>query len=291
MNQVRDMLCRFVLILIAVIAAVRPHALQAAAQNDPISAANKAAPPAGWQDKWMGMYAGQDRPGKIAPPGFKVLHPQEPDTIELVDSLSQPWAKMRREATSFELEDPGQLCRPTGPLRGNHRGDFQLLVSPGKITIIAGTGGGILTAGIRRIYLNRPHLKNPPLTYLGDWIGHWKGDTLVLDGIGFNDKTWLTRDRQRHTEALHIVERWRLVSNDEWLEKTVTVDDRFALTAPFTVTRYFRKLPNDTLQRERVCIDTPDGRRAWLKLYRRYEREYEVERKSMSSGVNLTEER
>ena len=289
MNKVRDMLCGFVWILIVIMAADRLCTLQAAAQNDPGATPGRTAPAAGWQDKWVGMYDGQDRAGKIAPPGFKVLPPQEPDTIELIDSLSQPWARIRREVTSFELEDPGQICRPTGPLRGNHRGDFQLLVSPEKITIVAGTGGGILTAGIRRIYLNRPHWKNPPLTYLGDWIGHWEGDTLVLDAIGFNDRTWLSRDRQRHSEALHIVERWRLVSNDEWLEKTVTVDDRFALTAPFTVTRYFRKLPNDTPQRERVCLDTPDARRAWLKLYRRYEREYEAERRSLSSGVGETE--
>ncbi len=289
MNKVRDMLCGFVWILIGLMATDRLCTLQAAAQNDPGATPGRTAPAAGWQDKWVGMYDGQDRAGKIAPPGFRVLPPQEPDTIELIDSLSQPWARIRREATSFELEDPGQICRPTGPLRGNHRGDFQLLVSPEKITIVAGTGGGILTAGIRRIYLNRPHWKNPPLTYLGDWIGHWEGDTLVLDAIGFNDRTWLSRDRQRHSEALHIVERWRLVSNDEWLEKTVTVDDRFALTAPFTVTRYFRKLPNDTPQRERVCLDTPDARRAWLKLYRRYEREYEAERRSLSSGGGETE--
>ena len=245
---------------------------------------------AGWQEKWMGMYDDQDRPGRIAPPGYKVLYPPEPETIELVDSLSQPWARMRREATDFEIEDSGLLCRPTGPFRRAQTGDFELLVSPEKITVVGGSGGGFLTAGIRRIYLNRPHLRNPPLTYMGDWIGHWEGETLILDGIGFNAKTWLTRDRQRHTEALHILERWRLVSNEEWLEKTITVDDRFALTAPFTVTRYHRKLPNSTAQVGRVCLDTPEGRRAFLKLYRQYERSHEEMRKSMGTGRMPLEE-
>ena len=71
------------------------------------------------------------------------------------------------------------------------------------------------------------------------------------------------------------------MSNDEWLEKTITVDDRFALTAPYTVTRYFPKLPNDTPQLERLCLDTPEARRAWVKLYKRYERDWEEERRNI----------
>lgn len=282
MNRIPDMLCRVVLILIAITVAAGIHALPAAAQTSG-SAAKKTAAPAGWQEKWMGMYAGQDQAGQVAPPGFKVLYAPEPDTIELVDSLLQPWARARQEATNYETEDPGQICRPTGVLSRNASMDFQLVVFPEKITMVGGTGGGILTAGVRRIYMNRPHLKNPPLTYMGDWIGHWEGDALVLDGIGFNERTWLTRDRQRHTEALHIVERWRFVSNDEWLERTITVDDRFALTAPYTVTWYFRKRPSDTVWQERVCQDTPESRRAWVRLYKRYLKDWDEERKNLRS--------
>jgi hypothetical protein len=275
----------------ALIAITGLSALPAEAQTSNSAAGKKTAAPARWQEKWVGMYEGQDRAGKVAPPGFKVLHPPEPDTIELVESLLQPWAKARGKSTSYELEDPGQICRPTGPLRGNSTSEFELLASLEKITIIGGTGGGILTGGIRRIYLNRPHLKNPPLTYYGDSIAHWEGETLVLDAIGFNEKTWFTRDPQRHTESLHISERWKFVADDKWLEKTITVDDRFALTAQFTVTRYFEKLPDSTPQPERLCLDTPEARRAWLKLYRQYEQDYESERKNMGSKVNLTEER
>ena len=99
-------------------------------------------------------------------------------------------------------------------------------------------GGGIHTGGIRRIYRNRPHLKNPPLTYLGDWIAHWEGETLVLNGIGFNEKTWLTRDRA----AQRGVARARAVAAGRErgvARKTITIDDRFALREPYTVTRYF----------------------------------------------------
>ena len=290
MNRVPGTLCRFAIVLIAVTVAAGICAVPAAAQTSGSAAGKKTAAPASWQEKWVGMYEGQDRRGQVAPPGFKA-YPPEPDTIALVESLLQPWTKARGKSTSYELEDPGQICRPTGPLRGNAVSDFELLASPEKITIIGGTGGGILTAGIRRIYLSRPHLKNPPLTYFGDSIAHWEGETLVLDAIGYNEKTWFTRDPQRHTEALHISERWKFVANDTWLEKTITVDDRFALTAPFTVTWYFEKLSDDIPQPERLCLDTPEARRAWVKLYKQYERDYEEERKNMGSEVKLTEER
>jgi hypothetical protein len=287
MRSIEGMLCGAAQCLIAVIVVLGTLAPSALAQSSGNSAVRKTAPPASWPEKWAGMYEGQDRLGKVAPPGFKVTPPPEPDTIELVDSVSQPWVRARQQVTSYELEDGGQICRPTGPLRGNSTSEFQLVFSPEKITIIGGTGGGILTGGIRRIYLNRPHLKNPPLTYLGDWIAHWEGQELVLDGIGFNEKTWFTRERQRHTEALHLSERWKLVSNDQWLEKTITVDDRFALTKPFTVTRYFEKLSNGEPQLERLCLDEPGARRAWVKLYKQYERDWEEERKN----IKVTEER
>ena len=282
MRRVSDMLFQAVLILTAIAVTAEMQVLTAAAQTTGASVGKRTPSPPGWQEKWMGMYEQQDREGKNAPPGFKVDYPPEPDTIELIDSLTQPWARARREGTVWDLED-STLCRPQGTVRKDSSLDFQIVVSPEKITLIGGRGGGIYLGGSRRIYLNRPHLKNPPLTYLGDWVGHWEGDTLVADGIGFNEKTWFTRDRQRHTEALHIVERRRFVSNDQWIEMTATIDDRFALTAPFTVTRYYRKLPDHTAPDEGICLDTPEGRRAWVKLFKQSLEDWDEERKSLGT--------
>ena len=295
MSRVPGTLCRAAMVLLVVTGlSVLPGVAQTSGSAAGIFAAPAAAqggrpaakatsPPASWPEQWVGLYDGQDREGKIAPPGFKVLLPPEPDTMELAYELAQPWARMRHDATNFELEDAGQLCRPTGPVRVGQTGGFEMVISPEKITIVAMGGGGIHTGGIRRIYMNRPHLKNPPLTYVGDWIGHWEGETLVLDGIGFSENTWLTRDRARHSEALHVVERWRLVSNQGWLEKTITIDDRFALREPYTVTRYFQKRPADTHVPENICQDTPESRRAWVKLYKRYLRDWDQERKNLGS--------
>jgi len=273
-------LCRSVAVLLAAGAFALPSLAQTGGRSTP---------PASWPAKWVGLYTGQDRQGKIAPPGYQVLLPPEPEMLELVVAISQPWARMRHDASNFELEDGGQICRPTGPLRAGSNGEFELLASPEKITVIPMGGGGIHTGSIRRIYMNRPHLKNPPLTYRGDSVGRWEGDTLVIDVAGIREGTWITRDRGRHSDALHIVERWRLVANDEWIEKTITVDDRFAYVRPFTLTRYHQRLPLDTVVRENICQDTPESRAAWVKLYKRYLKDWDEERKNLGSDVRLTE--
>ena len=298
MKRKSGIFCRSMGVLAIVIAV---FALSAVGQAPGRPSGNETPPPPGWAEKWMGMYAQQDSQGKIAPPGFKVLVipelnereksvPHEPDVVDVVKPLLQPWALARAEAADYELEDSGQICRPTGLLRPIMTTPFQLVVSPEKITVVnTATGGGINTAGFRRIYLNRPHSKNPPLTYLGDSVGHWEGDTLVIDTIGFNTKTWLSREGAPHSEALHIVERWRFVANGEWLEKTITVDDRFALTEPYTMTRYHKKLPPDTPALGTLCQDTPESRKAWVKIYKRALTDWEETRKSLNTGGKKVE--
>jgi len=253
-------------------------ALTAAAQTAgrPASATP---PPAGWpggmMEKWVGMWATDGPPNRTRPDGTG-----NPDygLDELVVPLSQPWALARRDATDYEIEDTGQICRPTGPFRAGGGAAIQLLASADKITIISRGGGGLHTGGIRRIYLNRPHLKNPPLTYNGDSVGHWEGDTLVIDTVAFNDATWLSYRRTRHSEALHVVERLRFVDPDS-IEHVYTVDDRFALTAPYTFARYHRRQPPDTPMAENLCQDTVESRRAWVRLYKRSLADWETRRK------------
>jgi hypothetical protein len=235
-------------------------------------------------EKWVGVYkvVGGFQPGSgmspvEAPPG---LTPSSQDLRVPVLPLLQPWALAKMEATDYNSEDLSLICRPHSALRQADR-DFMLLASPEKITMITMTGGGIYTAGLRRIYLNRPHLRNPPFTYNGEWVAHWEGDTLVMDGIGFNEKTWLTVDAAPHTEYLHVVERWKLVANGEWMEKTITRDDRYALKGPYTTTHYLKKQPLNTRwpesedRPEGMCFDSPEAVRATVKIYERAIREWD----------------
>jgi hypothetical protein len=217
---------------------------------------------ADWIEKWTGNYENQDQPGREVPPGYTVLNPFS-KLDEVIIPLLQPWAAARREATDFEVEETGQVCRPTGLLMAAQNRGFQLVVSPGRITTI---GQGIHTGAIRRIYLNREHPKNPPLTSLGDSVAHWEGDTLVVDTIGFDDKSFLSLDATRHSTELHVVERWRLILDGAYLEKRWTVDDPRALKAPYTFTRYHKKLPADYRGNESTCLSTPENWRAWVTI-------------------------
>ena len=88
---------------------------------------------------------------------------------------------------------------------------------------------------------------------MGDSIGHWDGDTLVVDTVGFNDKTWLDRVGHPHSENLHLVERFRRLDHDT-LTDEITVEDAKAYTKPWTARRTFQLKPKWQLM-EFVCQD------------------------------------
>src|SRR5713226_7146706 len=246
----RSALCQGRTPLIALTALLMVTSLTAADESGVTSSSKSTGPPPNWIEQWSGNYANQDQPGREAPPGYKVLNPYS-SLDEIIIPLLQPWAAARREATDFEIEETGQVCRPTGLLMAAQNRGFQLVMSPERITSI---GQGIHTGAIRRIYLNRDHLKNPPLTSLGDSVAHWEGDTLVVDTIGFDDKSFLSLDATRHSTELHVVERWRLILNGTYMEKRWVVDDPKALRAPFMFTRYHKKLPANYRGNESTCL-------------------------------------
>ncbi len=68
-------------------------------------------------------------------------------------------------------------------------------------------------AQVRRIYLDVPHSANPKPSWFGESVGHYEGDTLVVDTIGMNDKTYLDNFRTPHSEKLHVVERFKMIDD------------------------------------------------------------------------------
>jgi len=115
------------------------------------------------------------------------------------------------------------------------------------------------THSYRRLFLDgRPHnLDLDPNTYTGDSIGKWEGDTLVVDTIGFNDKTWLDATGKPHSEDLHVVERYRRPDLGH-LNIQYTLEDKTSFTKPYTFERTFTLAPGWELQ-EYVCQAILDG--------------------------------
>ena len=104
----------------------------------------------------------------------------------------------------------------------------------------------------RQIFIDgRAHDTNLGPSWMGDSIGHWEEDTLVVDTVNFNDKTWLDRIGHPHSEALHLTERIRRVSRDHLLDD-ITIVDPQAYTKPWTTRLDFRLQPTWTLA-ERFC--------------------------------------
>ena len=83
----------------------------------------------------------------------------------------------------------------------------------------------------RHIYLDVPHSANVKPSWYGESVGHCEGDTLVVDTIGQNLKTFVDAFRTPHSENLHVVERWRLIDGGKTLEVKITVDDPDAFNA------------------------------------------------------------
>ncbi|HEX4003503.1 MAG TPA: hypothetical protein VHX36_12705 [Candidatus Acidoferrales bacterium] len=125
--------------------------------------------------------------------------------------------------------DPGFFCKPPGVPRIGP--PHQIVQIPGQVVFLYSDLAGnfwriIPTDG-------RPHRTDADPSYFGDAIGHWEGDTLVVDTNNFNDDTWLGDNGLFHSDALHVVE--RLTRKGDTILYEVTVDDPKVLTHPWTM--------------------------------------------------------
>jgi hypothetical protein len=102
----------------------------------------------------------------------------------------------------------------------------------------------------------RPHPPDPDPSWLGNPTGHWEGDTLVVDSIGFNDKTEI--NGYRHTEALHVVERF--TRNADALQYEATIEDPNVFAGPWMIRRSFPFLQEYDHIEEFVCENNRDYR-------------------------------
>jgi hypothetical protein len=96
---------------------------------------------------------------------------------------------------------------------------------------------------IRHIYLNVPHSKDVKPSWYGESVGHYEnGDTLVIDTIGQNDKTFTDNYRTPHTTQIHVIERWKLSADAQTVDVSVYVEDSGAFTTPWTAVQRWRRV-------------------------------------------------
>jgi len=97
-------------------------------------------------------------------------------------------------------------------------------------------------AQVRRVYLDAPHSTNVKPSWYGESVGHYEGDTLVVDTIGLNDKTFVDNYRTPHTEKLHVVERYKLIDDGKTLQVTFRVDDPDTFYQPWSAIGRLRRV-------------------------------------------------
>ena len=93
---------------------------------------------------------------------------------------------------------------------------------------------------VRHVYLNVPHSKNPKPSWYGESVGHYEGDTLVVDTIGQKTETFLDNYRTPHSEELHVIERFHRIEGGKILQADVTIEDPVGLKQPLQVIQRWR---------------------------------------------------
>ena len=164
-----------------------------------------------------------------------------PSDLKLEDVPFQPWARALWDyrRTRDDRDSPHARCKPSaGPRQIGTAYGFELVDLPALKQVMIFDIGGPQT--FRTIHMDRTeHPKNLQPSYYGHSIGHWEGDTLVVDSVGFNEKHWIDALGLVHTDLYHQIERFtRLDSNT--LKYEVTVDDPGAYTKPWTAGFHLR---------------------------------------------------
>jgi hypothetical protein len=111
------------------------------------------------------------------------------------------------------------------------------LQTPKQVTMIAQHDDDV-----RRVYLDVPHSTDLKPTWYGESVGHYEADTLVIDTIGLNDKTFIDNFRTPHSDKLHVIERLRMVEDGKFLEAEVLIDDPAVFIKPLHVTKRSRRV-------------------------------------------------
>src|SRR6195256_230633 len=245
-----------------VLAGIVLAGLMGTAPIAPTAAQQKAAPPdfssnfAGW----VGLNGGgpffEPVPGRLAPIVSDPAHPFVPNgprkqpTFRIADLSNpnlMPWVKdsMKKDIdeilagrkSAFTAQSS---CVPAGvPFFMGYGGPDPIvfLQRPKEVWMIWTEENQF-----RRVLMDVPHSVNPKPSWYGESVGHYEGDTLVIDTIGMNDKTFLDNYRTPHTDKLHVTERWRLIEDGKKLEILLAIDDPDTFNQPWQALRQYSRV-------------------------------------------------
>ncbi len=222
--------------------------------------------------------------GWLKPPGDEFIQPEsgpgpvkadpghpyvsnaiaDQETVKIAD-LSNPISAALGDRENAQRERGGfgrqNRLHRTFALLATRRAGF-LLYPVHPIIFIQTAKEVLMTWGqdfqLRHVYLNVPHSENLKPSWYGESVGHYEnGDTLVVDTIGLNDRTYVDNYRTPHTTQLHVVERFRLVNSGAAMEVRVRVEDPGAFTTPWNAVQRYKidHRPGEVPLHEMVCAE------------------------------------
>jgi carboxypeptidase family protein len=174
----------------------------------------------------------------------RTVDPGKPEPLPWADALQ------RERAANNSKDAPGAHCLPRGLTNAGALFPYKLVQTPTLLVMLFEDD----TPSHRQVFLDgRGHPKDRDPSWMGHSIGHWEGDTLVIDTVGFNDQSWLDLAGHPHTEMLHITERLRRVDLGH-LEIELTIEDTATYSKPWVIKRVGDLDTKDEIG-EYVCID------------------------------------
>ena len=163
-----------------------------------------------------------------------------------------PWAEklLQERAANNSKDAPGARCLTRGITAAGALFPYEIVQTPARLVMLFEDD----IPSHRTVYLDgRGHPKDPNPDWMGHSIGHWEGDTLVIDSVGFNDRTWLDAQGHPHTDKLHVTERMRRPDLGH-LEIEFTIEDPGTYKKPWIIKRVADLDPNDEIG-EYVCTE------------------------------------
>jgi len=159
-------------------------------------------------------------------------------------------ARKKQNQENWLTSDPEIKCYLPGVPRATYMPHpFQVLQSTKAIFIAYQYAGAV-----RDIYLKDPG-PAPVDSWMGQSVGRWDGDTLVVDVTGFNEQTWFDRSGNFHSDALHVVERYTRVSPDV-ISYEATIEDSKVFTRPWKMTMpLYRRQEADAQLMDFKCVE------------------------------------
>jgi len=251
-----------VVVIAALLLVVGPTTAQAPAQRGQPAAA---APPRAingkpnftglWQSIGTANYDIQDhsaRPGPLFQLGAVGAIPGGQGIVEGNEIPYQPWAlaKKKENQANWLARDPEVKCYMPGIPRATYMPfPFQIVQSQKDIAIAYefATANRVINMGTPR--------EAAVDTWMGTSNGRWDGQTLVVDVTGFNEDTWFDRSGNFHSDALHVVERYTLRSQDV-IDYEATIDDSKVFTRPWKIRLpLYRRLEQNARLGEFKCVE------------------------------------